>query len=40
MANFILDLYDSDKTVGIVESSTFEFYLKYPIYPYGETTVK
>lgn len=40
MANFILDLYESDKAVGIVESSTCVFYLKYSIYPYDETTVK
>ncbi|MGG0586468.1 SDR family NAD(P)-dependent oxidoreductase [Priestia megaterium] len=40
MAGFILDLYDSDKTVGIVEGPTHEFDLKDPIFPYSETTIK
>ncbi|MBA2176256.1 SDR family NAD(P)-dependent oxidoreductase [Halobacillus locisalis] len=34
MAQFMLDLYDSDKVVGIVDGETYEFQLKDPIYPY------
>ena len=36
MAGFMLDLYDSNKTVGIVDESTYEFYLKDPIFPFRE----
>ena len=34
MADFMLDLYDSNKVVGIVDGNTYEFQLKNPIYPY------
>ncbi|ELK44360.1 UNVERIFIED_CONTAM: SDR family NAD(P)-dependent oxidoreductase [Halobacillus marinus] len=34
MAHFLLDLYDSDKVVGIVDGNTYEFHLKDPIFPY------
>lgn len=36
MAGFMLDLYDSSKTVGIVDESTYEFHLKDPIFPFRE----
>ncbi|WML60653.1 SDR family NAD(P)-dependent oxidoreductase [Neobacillus sp. PS2-9] len=35
MAGFMLDLYDSEKVVGIVDGVTYEFQLKDPIYPYA-----
>ncbi|MFD0048621.1 SDR family NAD(P)-dependent oxidoreductase [Actinomycetes bacterium NPDC127524] len=35
MAAFMLDLYDSEKVVGIVDGLTYEFQLKDPIYPYA-----
>lgn len=35
MAGFMLDLYDSEKVVGIVDGLTYEFQLKDPIYPYA-----
>ncbi|KUP22561.1 SDR family NAD(P)-dependent oxidoreductase [Paenibacillus sp. DMB5] len=34
MAGFMLALFDSDKTVGIVDESTYDFYLKDPIFPF------
>ncbi|MFX3628554.1 MAG: SDR family NAD(P)-dependent oxidoreductase [Ectobacillus sp.] len=34
MAGFMLNLYDSEKVVGIVDGVTYEFQLKDPIYPY------
>jgi uncharacterized protein len=34
MADFMLDLYDSNQVVGIVDGNTYEFQLKKPIYPY------
>ncbi len=34
MAGFMLDLYDGNKTVGIVDESTYEFHLKDPIFPF------
>ncbi|WP_273851522.1 SDR family NAD(P)-dependent oxidoreductase [Guptibacillus spartinae] len=34
MADFMLDLYDSNQVVGIVDGNTYEFQLKNPIYPY------
>ncbi|MGA4719958.1 SDR family NAD(P)-dependent oxidoreductase [Fictibacillus nanhaiensis] len=40
MANFLLDLYDSEKVVGIVDGVTYEFHLKDPIYPYVERSRK
>ncbi|GMG73827.1 SDR family NAD(P)-dependent oxidoreductase [Priestia aryabhattai] len=36
MAAFMLDLYDSNKTVGLVDGVTYEFHLKDPIYPYAD----
>ncbi|MDN4526659.1 SDR family NAD(P)-dependent oxidoreductase [Fictibacillus fluitans] len=38
MAHFLLDLYNSDKVVGIVDGETYEFQLKDPIYPYVSRT--
>lgn len=35
IAAFMLDLYDSDKVVGIVNGSTYDFELRDPIYPYA-----
>lgn len=35
MAQFMLDLYDSDKTVGKVNSESYEFELMDPIFPYA-----
>jgi len=35
MAEFLLQLYDSDKTVGIVDWQTFSFYLKDPLFDYA-----
>src|SRR5690606_24198607 len=34
MAQFMLDLYDSEKTIGKVNSDTYEFELMDPIFPY------
>lgn len=34
MAGFMLDLYDNEKVVGIVNGSTYDFELRDPIYPY------
>lgn len=34
MAGFMLDLYDSEKVVGIVDGVSYEFELKDPIYPH------
>jgi short-subunit dehydrogenase len=34
MAGFLLELYDSDKVVGIVNGYTYNFELKDPIFPY------
>ncbi|GIN74504.1 oxidoreductase [Bacillus sp. J14TS2] len=36
MAGFMLGLYDSDKIVGMVDESTYEFHLKDPIFPFRE----
>ncbi|MGG0471482.1 SDR family NAD(P)-dependent oxidoreductase [Priestia aryabhattai] len=36
VASFMLDLYDSDKTIGMVDESTYEFLLKDPIFPFRE----
>lgn len=38
MAGFMLDLYDSDKVVGIVNGLTYEFELRDAIFPYVERT--
>ncbi|WNR44407.1 SDR family NAD(P)-dependent oxidoreductase [Paenibacillus roseipurpureus] len=35
MAGFLLELYDSDKVVGIVDGRTYEFHLKDPIFPHA-----
>jgi len=35
MAGFMLELYDSEKVVGIVNGMTYEFELKDPVYPYA-----
>ncbi|MFS0905248.1 hypothetical protein AB3N02_19585 [Priestia aryabhattai] len=40
MFNTMLVLYDSDKTVGLIEEGTREFSLKDPIFPYSEPTTK
>ncbi|MGD6816928.1 SDR family NAD(P)-dependent oxidoreductase [Metabacillus sp. 84] len=40
MAGFLLDLYDSEKIVGIVDGETYEFHLKDPIYPYADRNRK
>ncbi|MEK3790022.1 SDR family NAD(P)-dependent oxidoreductase [Paenibacillus sp. FSL K6-1230] len=34
MAGFMLDLYDSQQVVGIVDGTTYEFQLRDPLYPY------
>ncbi|MBN9656382.1 SDR family NAD(P)-dependent oxidoreductase [Halobacillus sp. GSS1] len=34
MAQFMLDLYESDKVLGIVDGETYEFHLRDPLYPY------
>ncbi|UOQ44315.1 SDR family NAD(P)-dependent oxidoreductase [Halobacillus salinarum] len=34
MAGFMIDLYNSDKVVGIVDGNTYEFFLRDPIYPF------
>ncbi|KZZ85728.1 SDR family NAD(P)-dependent oxidoreductase [Bacillus sp. SJS] len=36
MAGFMLDLYDSEKTVGLVNGETYDFELKDPVYPYAD----
>lgn len=36
VAGFMLDLYDSDKIVGLVDENTYEFHLKDPIFPFRE----
>ncbi|PHE00726.1 oxidoreductase, partial [Bacillus pseudomycoides] len=38
MAGFLLDLYDSEKVVGIVNGETYDFELRDPIYPYVTRT--
>ncbi|MCS1351095.1 SDR family oxidoreductase [Mechercharimyces sp. CAU 1602] len=40
MAAFLLDLYDSEKVVGIVDGITYEFHLKDPLYPYVDRNTK
>ncbi|MED1560219.1 SDR family NAD(P)-dependent oxidoreductase [Bacillus paramycoides] len=40
MAEFMLELYDSEKVVGIVNGETYEFQLRDPIYPYVMRTRK
>lgn len=39
VANFLLQLYDSDKTVGIINGETFEFALQSPILGYTGNSV-
>ncbi|MGX1193385.1 SDR family NAD(P)-dependent oxidoreductase [Metabacillus sp. SLBN-84] len=36
MAQFLLDLYDSSKTVGIVDGESYEFTLRDPIFSYAQ----
>ncbi|GAA0339684.1 SDR family NAD(P)-dependent oxidoreductase [Oceanobacillus oncorhynchi subsp. oncorhynchi] len=36
MAEFMLELYDSDKIVGIVDETTYEFQLKDPMFPFRQ----
>ncbi|WP_064094084.1 SDR family NAD(P)-dependent oxidoreductase [Rossellomorea aquimaris] len=38
MADFMLELYDGEKVVGIVNGETYEFSLRDPLYPYVERT--
>lgn len=38
MAGFMLELYDSEKVVGIVNEKTYDFELRDPIYPYASRT--
>ncbi|MHA7965045.1 SDR family NAD(P)-dependent oxidoreductase [Paenibacillus sp. CAU 1782] len=40
MAGFLLELYDSQKVVGIVNGETYEFHLRDPLYPYVTSTRK
>lgn len=40
MAACLLELYDSEKTVGIVDGKTFEFELKDPIFSHAGTSMK
>ncbi|EOP54788.1 hypothetical protein IIW_00922 [Bacillus cereus VD136] len=40
MAGFMLDLYDSENVVGIVNGETYEFQLREPIFPYVTRTRK
>ncbi|MFP5202763.1 MULTISPECIES: SDR family NAD(P)-dependent oxidoreductase [Bacillus] len=40
MAACLLELYDSEKTVGIVDGKTFEFELKEPIFSHAGTSMK
>ncbi|MFC7370612.1 SDR family NAD(P)-dependent oxidoreductase [Fictibacillus iocasae] len=40
MAGFMLDLYDSNKVVGIVDGLTYEFQLKDPIFPFANRTTR
>lgn len=35
MAGFMLELYDSDKVLGLVSGLTYEFELKDPVFPYA-----
>jgi short-subunit dehydrogenase len=38
MAGFLLDLYDDEKVVGIVDGETYDFELRDPIFPYVKMT--
>ena len=40
MAACLLELYDSSKTVGIVDGKTFDFELKDPIFSHAGTSMK
>ncbi|APT48569.1 oxidoreductase [Bacillus safensis] len=40
MAACMLELYDSEKTIGIVDGKTFEFELKDPIFSHAGTSMK
>lgn len=39
MADFLMQLYDSDQTVGLVDRETFAFQLSDPIFPYAGNSV-
>ena len=38
MAEFLLKLYDSDSTLGIVDRETFQFELRLPMFPYANSS--
>ena len=38
MAEFLLKLYDSDSTLGIVDRETFQFKLQPPVFPYANSS--
>ena len=38
MAEFLLKLYDSDSTLGIVDRETFQFELRPPMFPYANSS--
>ncbi len=38
MAEFLLRLYDSDCTLGIVDRETFKFELRFPMFPYANSS--
>ncbi len=39
MAAFLLRLYDSDSTLGIVDRETFQFDLSSPLFPYSNHSI-
>ncbi|MEW9502828.1 SDR family NAD(P)-dependent oxidoreductase [Jeotgalibacillus marinus] len=40
MAEFMLELYDNDRVVGIVDGNTYQFELKDPIYPFAARSTR
>ena len=38
MAEFLMKLYDSDSTLGIVDRETFQFKLRFPMFPYANSS--
>ena len=40
MAEFLLKLYDSDSTLGIVDRETFQFELRPPMFPYANSSTR
>ena len=38
MAEFLMKLYDSDSTLGIVDRETFQFELRLPMFPYANSS--